>query len=302
MIKKVTVTNHLGETIEIDLRNPDNTGFLIYSIDGLGPPKASINTTNLVTIDGDIYNSARADKRNIVFELKFVHPQSIEIVRHKTYKYFPLKKRVQIVVETDERICETYGYVESNEPNIFSESEGTTISLICPDSYLYSTEQNITLFSNLVSLFEFPFSNESLTEKLIIFGETSFDSAKIIPYTGETPVGILIYIHVNASVSNINIINLNTNETMRLNSQKLVLLTGNDFSPGDDVIISTIKGNKYAVLQRNGETINILNIIDNGASWFQLEETETAFLYQVDDNLVQNLAFRIENRIAYEGL
>lgn len=302
MIKRVIITNHLDESIEMNLRNPESSGFLIYDVSGLGPPKAVVNTTSLVTIDGSIFNSVWADKRNVVFELKFVHPNNIETVRHKTYKYFPIKRKVKITVETDERTCEVYGYVESNEPTIFSDSEGSVISIICPDSYLYSTEKSVTFFSNLISLFEFPFSNESLTEKLIIFGEMSVDSAKVIQYTGESPIGILIYIHVNSPVSNINIVNLNSNEYMKLESDKLILLTGFDFLSGDDIVISTVKGNKYAILQRGGETINILNIVKLGSTWFQIEEEETAFLYQVDDDLVQNLHFRIENRIAYEGI
>ena len=53
MIKSITITNYLGESIKIFLAqdNPDH-GLLIKSIEGLGPAKANINTTNLATNDG----------------------------------------------------------------------------------------------------------------------------------------------------------------------------------------------------------------------------------------------------------
>lgn len=71
MIKSVTVTNYLGDSIKLDLTRPDASGFIIKSIEGLGPAKASINTSDISTNDGGIFNSSRLDKRNIVFDLEF---------------------------------------------------------------------------------------------------------------------------------------------------------------------------------------------------------------------------------------
>ena len=49
MIKSVTVTNYLGESIKLELGFPEKSGFLIQSIDGLGPPKADIHKTEVAT-------------------------------------------------------------------------------------------------------------------------------------------------------------------------------------------------------------------------------------------------------------
>ena len=43
MIKSVTITNHLDESIKLDLFNPEESGFIIKNIEGLGPVKANIN-------------------------------------------------------------------------------------------------------------------------------------------------------------------------------------------------------------------------------------------------------------------
>lgn len=301
MIKNVTVTNHLGESITLEMRFPEKSGFLIKSIDGLGPTKANINTTEVVTSDGSLYNSSHVSQRNLVFRLGLLEKSTVEESRLKTYRYFPIRKKVTITIETDSRTCMTEGYVESNEPDIFSSEETTNISIICPDAYFYSTTQNSTYFSGSIPTFEFPFSNESLTENLLEMSQLELTTQELIIYSGDASVGILIYIHAIGEASGIEIINTRTNETMALDSDKIVAITGEGIHSGDDIIISTIKGNKYIVLQRNGVLYNILNALDKDADWFQLDTGDNIFAYTVDGG-AGNLQFRIVNSVAYEGV
>ena len=100
MIKSVTVTNYLGDSVKLELMRPEKSGFIVKSINGLGPSNASINTTEVSTNDGALFNSARLSKRNIVFKLLFMNTdtETIEDIRQKTYKYFPMKKGVTILI------------------------------------------------------------------------------------------------------------------------------------------------------------------------------------------------------------
>ena len=109
MIRAVTVTNYLGESKRFELAFPEKSGFAVQSISGLGPSKADINTTEISTNDGSLYNSARVNSRNIVMSLKLMFNPQIEDTRQDSYKYFPIKKKVTLLIETDNRICETYG-------------------------------------------------------------------------------------------------------------------------------------------------------------------------------------------------
>lgn len=70
MIKSVKVTNYLEESKTFVLMDPEASGYLIEEITGLGPPTATINTTDMASIDGSIYNSARVGMRNIVLTLR----------------------------------------------------------------------------------------------------------------------------------------------------------------------------------------------------------------------------------------
>ena len=174
MIRAVTVTNYLGESKRFELAFPEESGFAVQSISGLGPSKADVNMTEISTNDGSLYNSARVNSRNIVMSLKLMFNPQIEDARHDSYKYFPIKKKVSLLVETDNRICETYGYVESNEPDIFSRDETTQISIVCPDPYFYSAGPdgvNTTIFYGVEPRFVFAFYKENNTAPLIEIGK-----------------------------------------------------------------------------------------------------------------------------------
>jgi len=307
MIKSITVTNYLGDSIKLELGRPEKSGFLIESISGLGPGKANINTTEVSTNDGSLFNSARLNQRNIVFEFIFVETingESIEDVRQKSYKYFPLKKKLDLLIETDNRIAKTTGYVESNEPNIFSSREGSQISIICPDPYFYSAgsdSNNTTFFYGIEPVFEFPFSNESLTDPLITFGNIHLKTENVITYKGDTEIGVTIRIHAIGEAENITIYNTGTREIMRIDTTKLESLTGSGIVAGDDIIIKTQKGDKSITLIREGKTTNILNCLDKKTDWFTLVKGDNIFAFTAESGTT-NLQFWIESKVIYEGV
>lgn len=302
MIKSIIVTNHNGESLKLDLFHPEESGLIVKSISGLGPPKANINSTDLATADGAIYSSARASTRNIVFNLQFMFAPTIEDVRQKTYKYFPLKKKITIEVETDNRSLSTEGYVESNEPDIFSQEESTQISIVCVDPFFRDARPSLVQFASVLPNFEFPFSNESLTDDLIEFGKIGLDTRSTLVYTGDVDTGILITIHAMGSVSGIlNIYNIETYENIKIDLSKIKALTGSDYRSGDDIIISTVSGDKYVQVLHNGKYYNAIGIIDKLANWFQLTVGENIFNFTVT-NGVENLSITFEYRNAYGGI
>lgn len=307
MIYSIVVTNYLGDRIKLELGKPDVSGFLIKSITGFGPAKANVNTTEVSTNDGSLFNSARLSQRNIVLDMVFintVYGESIEDLRQKSYKYFPLKKSVELTIETDNRYVKTTGYVESNEPNIFSSQEGTQISIICPDPYFYSAGEdgnNVTNFYSIDPMFEFPFSNESLDEPLLVFGEIQIKTEGVITYHGDSEIGVMIYIHAIGPATNINIYNTETREVMRINTEKISSLTGKGIVASDDIVINTAKGEKSITLIREGVSYNILNCLDKNTDWFTLAKGDNIFAFTADSG-VTNLQFRVENKVIYEGV
>lgn len=302
MLKEIVVTNYRGESITLELDNPESSGFLIKDISGLGPCKATINMTEVSTNDGAIYNSARLSDRNIVLSLVF-WGTDIESIRQLSYKYFPIKKPITLEFVTDNRDCVATGYVESNEPDIFSDEEGSSISIVCPDSYFYSAESNVntTTFYGEEPLFEFPFENNSLTEKLIEFGAINTYTDANIYYAGDSEVGVTITIHAVGEATKIAIYNTGTRESMTIDTDKIESITGSGIVAGDDIIITTVRSKKSIQLLRAGVYTNILNALDKNSDWFQLAKGDNVFAYTAETG-VNNLQFRVQNDIIYEGL
>lgn len=302
MIKAITVTNHNRESITFDLYHPEKTGLNIINIEGMGPPKADINSNEIATMDGGLFSSSRMEQRNIVFTIGMLFDPLIEDSRLCTYKYFPIKKPITIEFETDRRHTTCTGYVESNEPDIFSKNEQTQISVICPDPYFYELAMEEFAFSGVHPLFEFPFSNESLTENLIEFGTIMDDNRAIINYRGDVDTGVFITCHVmSGTAENLTIWNVDTREHMRIDTLKLIKLTGITFSQGDDILINTKVGEKSIQLLHNGKYYNIISCIEKDADWFQLTNGFNTFTF-VCDHGEENLMLTFRYRNAYGGI
>lgn len=302
MIQSLTVTNYLGESLTIPMMNSESTGFILHDMTGLGPPTASVNTSKVATKDGSKYNSARAEERNIVLPMYFTPIPTIEDARHRSYKYFPLKKPVILAFKTDNRECQIVGYVETNEPDICSDREGCQVSIICPNPYFSSIYDTVTSFSGVEAAFEFPFSNEDTSNPHIEFGKIVVKAEKIVRYEGDAESGVQIRIAASATVKNITIYNVDTRGAMHIYHDKLVALTGSGIVKGDEIIITTDKGSRSVTLLRNGKSTNILNAIDpRNDEWFSLTKGDNIFAYTADEGS-DYLMFVVDHTTLYEGI
>lgn len=301
MITAIKTTNHLNESLTLELMSPEQSGFIVLSIDGLGPPKAEISLTERAGVDGSLYNSGRAAPRNVVLALRFLPGQDIEALRQKSYKYFPLNRPIEIEVQAEHRTVKSMAYVEANEPDIFSKEAGCVITMLFPDSYLYDTVAPITVFGSKTSIFEFPWSNESTVSPLLEMSELNLETTKTVIYVGDVSVGMLIHIHATGSASGFTLTETDTLDVLAIDSTKLVAITGDDIIIGDDIWISTVVGNKYAILVRGSTTWNILSCLGTTPHWFQLEKGDNIFAYDAVSGL-GNLQFEILNEIAFEGV
>lgn len=302
MIKSITVTNFKNERLTLELDKPWNSGFYVKEVDGLGPTKANINTTEFSGSDGGEFNSARAEIKNITLSLGLLQNPDIETMRQLSYKYFPLKKKLTLTVETDNRKASIDGYVESNEPDIFSENESIQISIICPNPWWYS-EDTISVFRGTEYLFEFPYSNEGF-DPVTDFGEQYSTRYRIIDYEGDVDCGVTMLMHATGFVNGrITVANTTHNEVLYIDLNKVKTIMGTDYGlkVGDEILVNTTKGERYITLYRDALYYNILNAIPRGCSWLQLYHGENRIGYSVSDGL-ENMEFRILNKTLYEGM
>lgn len=301
MIKSVTIINDKSEQLVLTLRSPEQSGFFIKKIDGIGAPTAIVNTAPYSTIDGSRFISSRANERNIVFHLGYLEKPTIEATRIASYKYFPVKREITMIFETDTKTVQIKGRVETNEVDVFTKDSGAVISVICPNPFYYSLTNHMVSFSVLQKLFQFPFSNEDLYIKLIYFGDVIVDAEQTITYEGEVPIGFLMRIDSTGSAGTITIYNLVTRETMVVDNDIIISMTGTGISAGDSIIINTIKGQKSAILIRDAVEINILNAVVGSTNWFSLERGPNVFYYTTEFG-GSFLLFNIDYQLLYEGI
>jgi hypothetical protein len=303
MIKSIRVTNHLGETIDLELRSPEKSGFFIRDVQGLGPTKSNINVSESLNVNGGVFNSARSTTRNIVFDVGFYNDgnESIETIRQNTYRFFPTNKPITLLITTENRTALTTGYTETNEPDIFSNGSGATISVVCPDAFFTEEEPVQTVFSGITGGFKFPFSNESVTLKKLSFGTVFIDTQKSVFYTGDEGTGIRIHVTFLGFVNDLTMSNITTGESMTIGATNLAALTGSSFKLHDELYISTLVGNKTIYLLRDGVWYNILGAMDPNSDWFRIDRGDNLFAYSAVTG-TDKMQFLIEHNVLYGGV
>jgi len=306
MIKEFVITNNTGQSYRLELSNPWESGVIIKSVDGLTPTKATINTNDIATSDGSIYNSARQSQRNIVFKFRLLEDAGdglIETTRQKLYRIFPEKKKVHIRVKTDNRNVTTEGYVESNEPNIFSKEEEQSVSIICPNAFWTAPSTTYKL-NGIEDMFEFPFSNESLTEDLICLGNIIYSAGTTFLYEGDVDSGIIISIHAIGQCINPSVYNIITKEIMTFNTTKIGAIVGdgkNYMDSGDSIICSTVDGDPYVTFIRNGVEYNGIATLPKVSDWLKVQNGYNAFGYKAESGAA-NIQINIQTQILYGGV
>lgn len=303
MIQSFTITNYIGEELVLELAEPEKSGIAVLSVSGLGPTTTNVTTTKVAGMDGTMHTQSILTERQITMKIKPLDNLggSIEDRRQMIYRLFPIKKPFKFSILTDNRNCYTTAYVKECTPDIFSSFETIDIVLVCPDPYFYQESAvggTLITFNGIDSLFEFEFENDSLEEDLIEFGDIRTNPVRNVIYEGDIDIGLEIHLHALGTATNFSFYNSLTKEAMVLNTD---LFPDKVIKAGDDVYISTLRGNKTITLVRDGEEINVINSLGKNASWFKLTTGDNVFIYDAKSGMT-NLEVTLKYREAYEGV
>lgn len=261
--------------------------YQIVNVDGLNPPKAKINTSEIANIDGQKFKSSKLEMRNLVITVKV--NGNVEENRIHLYEFFRTGQWCKIYYNNDTRKVFIEGYVETMETDLFTVSQEMQISIICPDPYLKSLRLIFADISKTIGNFEFPFDIE---EEGIEFSLYDANRITNISNGGEVETGIKITLTaVGGNVTNPIIYNTDTLEQFKLN------LT---MQEGDTIVINTQKGNKSVKKISNGIETNIINYVDDASTWLQLKIGSNRFTFTSSDDTKLHIEF--ESNTLYEGV
>jgi hypothetical protein len=279
----LSVENQKGERLNLT----EHSDYDLIKINGLNPPNATLNFSELANYDGTIYNSGQLQNRNLV--LYIVLKNDIEKSRINLYKYFPSKKTVRIFYENDSRSVYIDGRIETFIFDPFENGETVQISIVCPNPYWKENTETIINFSNTIDLFEFPFAIE---EAGIEFSRIENITTAYIE-NGEVETGFIVEFQATTNqILNPKIFNRTTQEFFGVNF---------DMNEGDVIRINTNRGKKSVVLIRDGVETNILNSMQDGSKWLYLAAGINEFSYECDEGQI-NLIVKVINTVCFEGV
>lgn len=264
---QVSIENSRGQSLQL---TGNEQNYQILDIDGLNPPQAQVNLTNIAGMDGAKFNSAKLQTRNLVITVKI--NGNAEANRIQLYQYFPTKEEVTFYYSNSSRDVFIKGYVNSCEVNPFSQDEQMQISIICPSPYFKAIDEIVTDISNITGLFEFPFSINA--NEPIPISVYAVNKVTNVINPADIPTGVIIQIEVIDDFDEILIRNTETGDQIELNYE---------FEAGDRVTINTNSGEKSIRLLRDGVSSNIFGALASGSVFLQLSSGDNFLAYQVDN-------------------
>lgn len=243
MLEKVEVLTEQGVLLSLPLQDISQ-GFSVQGIDGLDPVKATIVSSAFAQMDGEQYQSARREKRNIILTLGY-EPDfatgTVQDLRKKLYTFFMPKARVLLrFFQTGEPVVQIYGRVESFASPKFSKEPQANISILCFDPDFYNPAP-VLLSGNTTS--------------------STVETTHIYPGSVET--GILFRLLVDRPITEFSIYHRPPDDSLR----QLDFSIATPLAPLDVLSISTIPGNKYATLTRGGVDTSLLYGVSPQSNW-----------------------------------
>lgn len=259
---KITAQNIYGDSIQLTQNSS-----LRVTVAGLNPPTGTVYTADLATKDGSIYNSAKANNRNIVLT---IYPQgfNVEAIRLSLYRVFKIAKYIKLTIENNSRKATIEGYIDNIDGDLFEAPQALQVSIINPDPF---------------------FVAYAPTTAAVATAATDVTVAN----NGDMETGAVFTITATGAASGITITNSTTGKSFGIDV---------DLSTGDVLTLNTKRGEKALLLTISGGTPeNILNLMTEGSSWPMLQPGNNAIQFTADSGGT-NLSMTVTFSALYEGM
>lgn len=130
----LTIENEAGDVLSLS----DDINRYITTYDGLEPPMSEIQQHERHG-DGNRYDGARLMARTVTLYIQL--RGNVAYNRRAVYKIAKTKKYIKIHYKNDDLAAYCEGYVQMIECNQFGNNEVMTVTIYCPDPYLYDEEE-----------------------------------------------------------------------------------------------------------------------------------------------------------------
>lgn len=291
-----------GETFTVDLKNDVSSGLVILNIDGLGPSRGLINTTEGPNLPGSKMNSRRSLGRHIAVSFAIIGMDP-ELIRQSISKFFPVAKMARLGIITDHRHVYVDFSAESNEANIFRKMANSDLALTCPAAYLTDITPGTFQLAGTTASFMFPFGNELYEPDQLMFGNLLNQPTEVVDYTGDADTGFEITLNFTGPVTdNISLFNTTHNQHMTIDVSKVEsTIAYGGIQEGDAIFVNTNVGEKEVRFIRQGVRTNIINSLGKTTTWLVVYPGNNAIAIAAEDS-IYNIEANFEYRLLYSGV
>lgn len=258
---------------ELNIISPDgrvmplvNNPYFIPYIDGLTKFSSSLATSTTYNTDGDTVNNVKTNSRDIVVSLTVRDSVNVNAAYEYLMQYVKPKQQLTLEAVRDDDRRRISGVFDEMDMPRFVQGVKADLNIYCNQPYWEDAEFIIRTIETIRALhyFDVVFPSDSG----IVMGVYDTERTRTFTNSGHVAVGMEISIIANGTV---------VNPVLQRSDGKFIGIK-DTLAANDEIIISTVKGNKR--ITKNG--VNVLNKIMPRSTWLQLETGENVFTIDAD--------------------
>jgi hypothetical protein len=291
MAVTIKYTNSNGGSVTIGGDAP----YLYQNHSGFSGPKNNIYTVKSPNQDGESLIGADLDKRQLTIDGSIIaNTEDLEPYRRELTRIF--NPKLHGILEYINGSFDTKIDCSVDTPPAWADDDydgeqGFSVILLCPSPFFKALEQQRTEVAVWTGGIEFPLD---IPIDGIEFETRSQSLIVNVNNPGDVECGIKVVFTALAELTNPSIINVNTQEAIKIKA---------DMQAGDQIIVTSGYGNNKVELVRSGVTTNAMNLLDilnTTLPFMKLQPGDNLIRYAAETNQ-DNLKCIIYNTPQYLG-
>lgn len=280
MINKIEYENGRGLSIVLNRDGP----LFLFSVKGFDGLEADVVSSKSAYQDGVSISKTILKDRVLTLNcyLEVDNEQQRDILKRKLYNAFNPKLRGHMKIYTDANKLRGASNLRVIQAPIFdddyeslNELVGFQIQLSMPLPYFEDINENRVDFGNDIGNFFFDLEIEEEGNELSIKNNSIVTN---IANMGDAETPIKVVFKAKSELKNPSIYNVYTKEYIKINRT---------MHEGEEITVTTHKGNKRVESYLNGITSNIFNYLDLGSSFIWLDVGDNVIRYDAETMIEQ---------------
>lgn len=274
-----------GQTIVFAHAKP----YWLDDITGLGELDVDVGSEKPTDQDGELYQGATANKRNIVIKASVILPEgkTHAQVRDEFFAFFVPRETGTLTLYDGDITRKIEYKVENCDFDMDGIFRKVELSLLCMDPTFKAAESESETMAAVTGMIEWPVELPAEFE----VGIRASTLMATIENDSSVTRGLTITFKASGEVVNPGLVEVTRQESLQINTT---------MHAGDVIILTTAAGNKRLKLIQGQTETNINNLWNFGGTWLQVEPGTNVYRYTADSG-TEALEVTLTSTPAYWG-